>query len=105
MPRTTLPRTAWPAESIACALTNGAAAITRGSCAAIFATACQSASWLSGPLICTCEATPRMRVRSSFWKPFITDSTTISAATPSAMPAIEMAEMKLMKWLRRLARV
>jgi hypothetical protein len=27
-----------------------------------------------------------MRVRSSFWKPFITDSTTISAATPSAMP-------------------
>ncbi len=46
-----------------------------------------------------------MRVRSSFWKPFITDSTTISAATPSAMPAIEVSEMKLMKWLRRLARV
>ena len=35
----------------------------------------------------------------------MTDSTTISAATPSAMPAIEVAEMKLMKWLRRLARV
>jgi hypothetical protein len=42
------------------------------------------------PEICTCEATPRMRVRSSFWKPFITDSTTISAATPSAMPHIEI---------------
>ena len=46
-----------------------------------------------------------MRVRNSFWKPFITESTTISAATPSAMPAIEVSEMKLMKWLRRLARV
>ena len=31
-----------------------------------------------------------MRARSSFWNPFITDSTTISAATPSAMPTIEM---------------
>ena len=46
-----------------------------------------------------------MRVRSSFWKPFITESTTISAATPSAMPHIEIREMKEMKWLRRLARV
>ena len=46
-----------------------------------------------------------MRVRSSFWKPFITDSTTISAATPSAMPSIEVMEMNEMKWLRRLARV
>ena len=60
---------------------------------------------MSGPVIWTCDATPRMRARSSFWKPFITDSTTISAATPSAMPAIEMSEMKEMKWLRRLARV
>ena len=57
------------------------------------------------PRISMCEATDRMRVRSSSWKPFITESTTISAATPSAMPVIEMAEMKLMKWLRRLARV
>ena len=105
MPRTTLPRTAWPAVSIACALTNGDAALTRGSCSASFATGCQSAIWLFGPLICTCEATPRMRARSSFWNPFITESTTISAATPSAIPAIEMSEMKLMKWLRRFARV
>ena len=105
IPRTTLPRTAWPAASIACALTNGAYPTTCGSCTASFATARQSASWLFAPLTCTCEATPRIRVRSSFWKPFMTESTTISAATPSAMPAIEMAEMKLMKWLRRLARV
>ncbi len=38
-----------------------------------------------------------MRSRTSFWKPFITDSTMISAATPSAMPAIEIAEMNEMK--------
>jgi hypothetical protein len=57
------------------------------------------------PVIWMCEATPRMRVRSSFWKPFMTDSTTISAATPRPMPNIEISEMKDMKWLRRLARV
>ena len=46
-----------------------------------------------------------MRVRSSFWKPFITDNTVINAATPSAIPSIDVSEMKEMKWLRRLARV
>ena len=45
-----------------------------------------------------------MRVRSSRWKPFITDSTVISAATPSASPSVEISEMKEMKPLRRLAR-
>jgi len=51
-----------------------------------------------------CETTPSMRSRTSFWKPFITDSTMISAATPSAMPSIETPEMKEMKPLRRVAR-
>ncbi len=46
-----------------------------------------------------------MRVRTSFWKPFITDSTTISAQTPTAMPIIETRELMPMKRLRRLARV
>ena len=49
------------------------------------------------PVIWICDATPRMRVRNSFWKPFITDNTTISAATPSPMPSIEISEMKEMK--------
>jgi hypothetical protein len=40
-----------------------------------------------------------MRSRSSFWKPFITDSTTISAATPSASPSMEISAMKEMKRL------
>ncbi len=43
------------------------------------------------------QTTPRMRARTSFWNPFITESTTISAATPSAMPSIEVSEMKEMK--------
>ena len=60
-------------------------------------TAGQSARRLSVPEIWIWEATPRMRVRSSFWNPFITDRTTISAATPSAMPAIEISEMNEMK--------
>ena len=60
---------------------------------------------MPGPLICTCETTPRMRVRTSFWKPFITDSTTISAHTPTAMPTIDTSELTPMKRLRRLARV
>ena len=44
-----------------------------------------------------CDTDERIRVRSSSWNPFITDSTTISAATPSAIPPIEMSEMNEMK--------
>ena len=47
---------------------------------------------------------PRMRELISFWKPFITDSTMISAATPRPMPSMETPEMKEMKPLRRVAR-
>ena len=53
-----------------------------------------------GPLklvIVTCDTMPRMRPRNSFSNPFITDSTTISAITPSAIPSIEINEMKEMK--------
>ena len=44
-----------------------------------------------------------MRVRSSVWKPFITDSTTISAATPNAMRSIDTSEMNEMNRLRPCA--
>ena len=80
-------------------------ASTRGCCAASLAIDCQSVSRLPTALICTCEATPRMRSRISFWKPFMTESTTISAQTPTAMPIIETRELMLMKRLRRRARV
>ncbi len=48
-----------------------------------------------------CDSTDSIRSRTSFWNPFITDSTVISAATPSAMPATDSAEMNEMKPLRR----
>jgi hypothetical protein len=104
MPRTIAPRTACPLESIACACTKGALASTCSCCAASLAIDGQSESRLPAPLICTCEATPRMRVRTSFWKPFITESTTISAHTPTAMPIIDTRELMLMKRFRRRAR-
>jgi len=56
----------------------------------------------SPPMIWMCAATPRMRVRISFSKPFITDITVISAAMPSEIPRIEMNEMKEMKWFAAL---
>ena len=52
----------------------------------------------------TCEITESMRSRTSFWKPFITDRTMISAATPRAMPSIETPEMNEMKPFLRPAR-
>ena len=52
-----------------------------------------------------CAATPRMRSRNSFSKPFMTESTVISAVTPIRMPIIDVSEMNDMKWLRRLAAV
>jgi hypothetical protein len=104
MPRTTLPRTPGPEESIAWAFTNGAAATTWGLREASSAAFGQSASRPPWPLTCTCEATPRIRALSSLWKPFITDSTTISAATPRPMPSIETSGMNETKRLRRLAR-
>ena len=91
------PRTSESMESMACAFTKGAAATTPGCFCAPSTTALHPARRLSGPVICTCDATPRMRARSSFWNPFITDSTTISAATPSAMPAMDISDMKEMK--------
>jgi hypothetical protein len=97
-----------PAESIACPKTKGAAPWTCASCRAILATFCQSGIAPSSARISMCEATESMRVRNSFWKPFITDRTTISAATPRKMPAIETKAMKETKPLRpapRRARV
>ena len=107
MPRTSAPRFAPPADSIACPMTYGAAAFTCGLPRASRSTAASSAS-TGIPRISMCEATDRIRLRSSSWKPFITDSTTISAATPSAIPAIDVSAMNEMNELRpepRRARV
>jgi len=46
-----------------------------------------------------------MRPRNSPSKPFITDITTINAATPRIMPSREISDMNEMKWSRRRERV
>jgi hypothetical protein len=51
-----------------------------------------------------CDTTDSMRSRTCETKPFITDSTTINAMTPRAMPTIEMPEINEMNPLRRRAR-
>ena len=56
---------------------------------------CMSIGFMS--LIWTCDATLRMRVRSSFWKPFITDITVIKAVIPSVIPNSEISEMNEIK--------
>ncbi len=82
--------------------TNGAAPITSGFLRASAAAACQSAIEPCASNTSTWASTDNMRSVTSFWKPFITDSTMISAATPRPMPAMEMSEMKEMKLLRPL---
>ncbi|MNN65222.1 hypothetical protein D3C81_1807060 [compost metagenome] len=74
----------------------GTAPTTFGCFSAASASGCQSSS---GPLTCcstACGTMPRMRERISFWKPFITDSTTIIASTPRDRPIIEVSEMNEM---------
>ena len=104
-PRTYVPLTPSPLDSSPCPETNGAAAITCSFFAAAAATVCQSVNVLSMPVICTCEATPRIRERISLWKPFITESTVMSTVMPSAMPAIDTREMNDMNRLRCRERV
>ena len=103
-PRIRTPRTLSPRVSSAWALTYGAAPTTSGFLRAASATPFQSASAPSIANTSTCETTDSMRSRTCETKPFITDSTTISAITPSAMPSIEMPEMNEMNLLRRRAR-
>ena len=61
-------------------------------------------AWSPSALVVACAAICSMRSRISRWKPLITASVVISAATPIAMPRMEASEMKEMKPLRRLAR-
>ena len=79
--------------------------MTRGSRLAASIAMAQSAIGWPAPLMVACATMPRMRCLNSPSNPFITEITVIKAVTPMAMPSIEASEMKLMKWLRRLARV
>ena len=88
--------------------TNGAAPVTAGLAKASFEACCQFGMAPRASNTSMWASTDSMRSVTSFWKPFITDRTTISAATPSAMPATEISEIneiKLLRPLRRPARV
>ena len=104
-PRSIVPDSAPLMRSMASPCTYGASASISGFFAARAATSRQPGSPPSNAEMVACEAMPRMRARNSRSKPFITDSTTISAITPMAMPSIDTIEMNEMKWLRRFARV
>ena len=104
-PRISTPRTCPAWVSIPCNSTNGAAPTTSGCASAASASDSHPSSEPSIPEIVACEATPRMRSRSSRSKPFMTEITVIRAVAPSAIPIIEVRLMKEMKWLRRFARV
>ena len=97
-PRISVPEISAPTFTSASPSTYGAAPVTCGLRSAMAATPFQSGRPSSArPEIVACEAMPRMRERSSFSKPFMTDSTTISVATPRPMPSIEASEMNEMK--------
>ncbi len=105
IPCTSVPLTRPSRDNMVSPRTKGAVPITLGCRLTSSVAWRQSSRRPSTPLTLAWEAMPRMRVRNSSSKPFITDSTVISAVTPRAMPSMEVSEMKEMKWLRRLARV
>ena len=76
------------------AKTKGATASTPGWVEVRCRTSRQSGRPAPNAVSVACDVMLRMRVRSSRSKPFMTDSTTISVATPIATPTIEIAEMK-----------
>jgi hypothetical protein len=95
-PRTIAPPTRSPC-SIASRSMNGAAPSTCALASAFLCAPAQSCMLPSMLLIVACDTMPRMRVRSSLSKPFMTEITTISAMTPTAIPAIDTSEMNEMK--------
>ncbi|MNN61943.1 hypothetical protein D3C81_1772060 [compost metagenome] len=82
-------------ESMPSSSAKGTAPTTSGCFMAASATRRQSSRGCSA-LRVAWETMPRMRELISFWKPFMTESTTIMASTPRARPSIEVSEMKEM---------
>ncbi|OJB43846.1 hypothetical protein BGV60_31270 [Burkholderia ubonensis] len=97
MPRNATPVTLPPCVSSAWASTYGAALLTDELRSDSPAVCFQSGIVPVGEKISMCASTASMRSRTSLLNPFITDSTMISAATPSAMPDIDATAMNEMK--------
>ena len=88
-----VPAVCAPCISSAWASIYGAAATTPGSFSAWAWSWRQSVRLPFSPVSVACEVTLRIRVLSSRSNPFMTDSTTISTATPTASPSAETTEM------------
>jgi hypothetical protein len=96
MPRMTAPLDAPSARSAissASPSTYGATPTTPGCCAARPRTLRHSGNPAENAVSVACDVMLRIRVRSSRSNPFMTDSTTISTATPIATPVIDIIEM------------
>ena len=94
MPRTCTPASFAAADTMARDSMYGTAARTPGVDSATSRARRQSGSGPSRPMSVACDVTDRMRERSSRSKPFITDNTTTSTATPRARPSTLMTVMK-----------
>ena len=91
-PRTSAGRKFVPAASMPSIVTYGATPTTPGTPSRRARHACQS-SIPDRDAIVACAFTLKSRVRVSVSRPFITDRMTISAATPSAIPASDATLM------------
>ncbi len=89
---------------MACASTKGAAPATPGVASTRSSTGRQSRMRPSGAVTTPWALRLSRRLRSSCSKPFITESTTTRAATPTATPSSETSEMNETKRLARRAR-
>ncbi len=70
--------------------TNGWTAMTSGSIfQAIFSTSSYSMKSFVFLVMMTCALTPRTLSRNCCWNPVVTDSTTVSAATPNTTPSTD----------------
>ncbi len=89
-PRTSTPDDLSPWISMPCSSIYGAAPTTPGKRSSFSRSGRQFVIRPSSPEIVACAVRLKIRVRNTSSKPFITDSTTISTATPSARPSIAM---------------
>ena len=88
-PRTSAPAATPFADAITCPSTSGVTVTTPSTLRSLSATASKSLRLRSNPVTSRWPLMPRMRPRSSARKPFITDMTMISVATPSMIPSSE----------------
>src|SRR5690554_3546653 len=82
--------------NIPCSCVKGATATTSGCCNTCSPVCCQSSKGVK-ELTVACGTMPKMRVRNSRSKPFITDKTKIITNTPKAKPTMEVKEIKEIK--------